>query len=336
MTASPLLAITLGDPVGIGPEVVAKALSDPRTLAHSRPVVIGSPAVLDKAFALADSSLRAHAVDFVDDPAPDGTVAVFGGDDDGLAALPYGQLSAEAGDAAIRWVMAAGQLAADGRVDAVVTAPINKEAANLAGHKDNIGHQEIYQAMTGSTEVVTMLVTPGLRVVHLTTHKPLRQAADYVTRDNVLSKVRLTDGYFREHGFDKPRIGVAAFNPHGGDGGLIGMEEIDSIAPAVKAARAEGIDATGPVPADTVFGQAIDGRYDVVLAMYHDQGHIPIKVHDWESSVTMNIGLPFLRTSVDHGTAFDIAGKGIADATGMVQAIRFAALVASTGSLKGF
>jgi 4-hydroxythreonine-4-phosphate dehydrogenase len=180
---------------------------------------------------------------------------------------------------------------------------------------------EIFQRQSGAGEVATMLMAEELRVVHLTTHRSLRVACDYVTRDNVLAKIELSHSSFQEWGFASPRIGVAALNPHASDGGLIGDEEATQIAPAVREARSRGIDAVGPVPADTVFNQAIDGKFDVVLAMYHDQGHIPIKVHNWAKSVSVNLGLPFVRTSVDHGTAFDIAGKGLADHTSMLEAI---------------
>ena len=178
-----------------------------------------------------------------------------------------------------------------------------------------------------------MLMARQLRVVHLTTHRSLRIACDYVTKDNVLAKTVLTDEHFKKWGFESPRIGVAALNPHASDGGLLGDEEAKQIGPAVEEARAMGIDATGPVPADTIFTQAIDGKYDVVLCMYHDQGHIPIKVHDWAKSVSVNLGLPFIRTSVDHGTAFDIAGKGIADHESMLESIRVAVSLVSDGRL---
>jgi 4-hydroxythreonine-4-phosphate dehydrogenase len=332
----PLVAITLGDPVGVGPEVVAKALAGGTLRSIARTVVIGSVPVLEKALALVDSSLSARAVD---DPS-----TVVGGDEVGVyetnapadvGTLPYGELSASAGEAAVQWVKAAAELAMAGKIDAIATAPINKHAANLAGYTD-VGHQEIYQSMTGAEQVVTMLVTTGLRVVHLTTHRSLRVACDYVTKDNVLAKLRLTHDFFMSQGFTSPRIVAAALNPHGGEAGIIGTEEIDEIAPAVAAAQAAGMNVSGPVPADTVFNQAIAGRFDAVLAMYHDQGHVAIKVHDWASSTTMNLGLPFLRTSVDHGTAFDIAGQGIADPTGMRQAVRLAALVAGAGSIADF
>ena len=333
MDRRPRIAITLGDPVGIGPEVVAKALARAEWNAVET-VVVGSSAVLDKAFALIDSPLRSEPTD---DPRaaasePGRVLTIDPHGDAGLADLPYGQTSPLAGAAAVAWATAAGRMAIDGVVDAIATAPISKEAARMAGHED-FGHQEIYQHLAGVPRVLTMLLTTNLRVVHLTTHHPMRTAVDFVTRAGVLEALRLTRDFFAAHGCAHPRIGVAALNPHGGEAGLIGSEEIEEIRPAVADANAEGIAATGPVPADTVFGQAIDGQYDAVLAMYHDQGHVAVKVHDWASSITLNIGLPFLRISVDHGTAFDIAGKGIADPTGMVEAVRYAADVASTKRL---
>ena len=242
------------------------------------------------------------------------------------------RLSPIAGRASVEWILRAGELAASGQIAAISTAPINKEACDLAGFED-VGHMEIFQSQTKAPNVATMLMAGTLRVVHLTTHRSLRVACDYVTRENVLSKIALTDECFRAWGFDGPRIGVAALNPHASDGGLLGDEEAEQIAPAVSDALEVGIDATGPVPADTVFNQAIDGKFDAVIAMYHDQGHIPIKVHDWAKSVSVNLGLPFIRTSVDHGTAFDIAGKGIADAESMLESIRTAVSLASDSVL---
>jgi 4-hydroxythreonine-4-phosphate dehydrogenase len=249
------------------------------------------------------------------------------------SSIEIGQLSAVAGKAAVEWVLKAGEMAAAGEVQAIVTAPINKEAAKMAGYKE-VGHMEIFQRQTNSKEVATMLMADVLRVVHLTTHRQLRIACDYVTVDNVLAKLKLTQEHFVKWGFPSPRIGVSALNPHASDGGLLGDEEEKQIAPAIEKARAQGIDATGPVPPDTVFTQAIDGKYDVVLAMYHDQGHIPIKVHNWERSVSVNLGFPFIRTSVDHGTAFDIAGKGIANHNSMAEAIGVAVDLVSDSKLR--
>ena len=329
----PYVAITMGDPAGIGPEVTAKALVEGRVYEKCRPFVIGSAAALEEALrVLGDgASVRvAHSVDQVVGQA--GDLDVLDLENLDYAQMALGQVSAAAGKASVEWVLKAGELAASGSVQAIVTAPINKEACSLAGYKD-IGHMEIFQSQSGATEVATMLIAEQLRVVHLTTHRSLRVACDYVTRDNVLSKIMMTHQHFQSWGFPSPRIGVAALNPHASDGGLLGDEEEVHIAPAVEEARSRGVEATGPVPSDTVFNQAIDGRYDAVLAMYHDQGHIPIKVHNWAKSISLNLGLPFIRTSVDHGTAFDIAGKGVADHESMLEAIRVAVGLASEGKL---
>jgi 4-hydroxythreonine-4-phosphate dehydrogenase len=203
----------------------------------------------------------------------------------------------------------------------------------MAGFEDT-GHQEVFKRLTGSGYVATMLVSGGLRCMHLSTHKALREACDYVTRANVLRAIKLTDSEFKNWGFEKPRIAVAGLNPHASDNGLIGREELEQIGPAVADARSAGVNATGPVPADSVFNQAINGRYDVVVVMYHDQGHIAIKVHGFEESISVNLGIPFLRTSVDHGTAFDIAGKGVADETSMIEAIGLAVALSTRQGMK--
>ncbi len=329
MAQLPVVAITIGDPCGIGPEVVAKALTVQEIHDLCLPLVVGSAAIMRNALALVCSPLQVRETD---DPEAAGslagTVPVLDPHNLNAEDAIPGKVSAAAGKACMEWVELAADLCLKGRVRAMATAPINKEAAWAAGYKE-IGHTELLQSMTGAPQVATMLVSGTLRVVHLTTHRSLRQACDAVTRENVLAKVRLTHDYFQRWGFPNPRIGVAALNPHSSDGGLLGDEEAKAIEPAVKDARAKGIDAVGPVPADTVFNQAIGGRFDAVLCMYHDQGHIPIKVHGFEESVSVNLGLPIIRTSVDHGTAFDIAGKGIAQATSMAEAIKLAAYLAS-------
>ena len=333
MNEKPFVAITMGDPAGIGPEVTAKALLDRSVFEKCRPFVIGSAAAMDAAFRLIGSSVSSNVAHSLTDLTGEaGTVDVLDLENLDYGSIAPGQVSAAAGKASVEWILKAGELAAAGEVQAIATAPINKEACNLAGHKD-IGHMEIFQRQTGAKEVATMLTTDGLRVVHLTTHRSLRVACDYVTKDNVLAKIRLTYDHFSRWGFPSPKIGVAALNPHGSDGGLLGDEEEKQIGPAVDEARAMGIDATGPVPADTIFNQAIDGKFDAVLAMYHDQGHIPIKAHNWAKSVAVNLGLPFIRTSVDHGTAFDIAGKGVADHVSMLEAISTAVSLVSDSKL---
>jgi 4-hydroxythreonine-4-phosphate dehydrogenase len=249
--------------------------------------------------------------------------------------ITVGEISPTCGKAAMEWVTKAGELALAGSVDALATAPLNKEAASLAGYT-SIGHMELLQELSGAKTVATMLMAKNLRVVHLTTHRSLRVACDYVKKDRILEYLRLTHDSFVKWGFIHPSIAAAALNPHGSDGGLLGDEEAQEIAPAVAAAREEGINAIGPVPADAVFHQAVENRYDVVLAMYHDQGHIPVKVYGFEESITANLGLPFVRTSVDHGTAFDIAGKGVASQTSMLESIRLAVALANGNGLADF
>ena len=333
MSQRPLVAITMGDPAGIGAEVTAKALQDDWVYEKCRPFVVGSAAAMSAALDLIGANGGAsavHALEYVSGRR--GAIDVLDLENLDFSQIEYGAVSASAGRASVEWILRAGELAASGEVAAIATAPINKEACSLAGHKD-IGHMEIFQRQTQAPNVATMLMARALRVVHLTTHRSLRVACDHVTRENVLGKIELTDRCFRAWGFAAPRIGVAALNPHASDGGLLGDEEAKQIAPAVRDARRAGIDAAGPIPADTVFNQAIDGGFDAVIAMYHDQGHIPIKVHDWAKSVSVNLGLPFVRTSVDHGTAFDIAGKGVADAESMRESIRVAVSLASDSIL---
>ena len=330
----PLLAITMGDPAGIGPEVTGKALLEQGVYERCRPFVIGSAAAMEDALRLVGGGA---SVRVAHDPhglvGEQGTVDVLDLENLDFQSVPRGMVSAKAGRASVEWVLKAAELASSGEAHAIVTAPISKEAARLAGYED-IGHMEIFQRYSGAGEVATMLVVGSLRVVHLTTHRSLRGACDYVSKANVPAKIMLTHRSFQEWGFSSPRIGVAALNPHASDGGLLGDEEDKEIAPAVEETRTGGVDATGPVPADTIFVKAIDGDYDVAIAMYHDQGHIPIKVHDWARSISVNLGLPFIRTSVDHGTAFDIAGQGVADHRSMVEAIRVAADLAAGQGLR--
>ena len=325
-TASrPLIAVTMGDAAGIGPEITVKALADPVLREQCRPVVIGAAWAIDEAAALVGADLRARAVARVEDA--DGAPGVIDVVDlDNLAPkdVVTGEVTAAAGRASVEYIEEAARLALAGRIDVMATAPINKEAVQAAGYHGDIGHQEILGRMSDSELTATLLMTRGLRVAHLSTHKPLIEAARFVTRENVLAKLMLTYDSLRQWGIDNPAIAVAALNPHGGEGGLLGREEIEEIGPALEDARARGVDARGPYPADSVFYRAIAGEFDAVLALYHDQGHIAIKVHDFEDSVTVTMGVPFIRTSVDHGTAFDIAGKGVANHTSLVRAIETA------------
>jgi 4-hydroxythreonine-4-phosphate dehydrogenase len=326
----------MGDPCGIGPEVVVKALSDQRVYASCRPLVVGNIYAMQRAVELTGLPLRINESNDPGDAGRDDRVVdVLDIKNLDPEDITVGQISPACGKAAMEWVTKAGELALSGAVAGLATAPLNKEAASLAGYQ-SIGHMELLQELSEAKIVATMLMAKNLRVVHLSTHRSLRIACDYVKQDRIIDFLQLTHDSFVKWGFQSPRIGAAALNPHGSDGGLLGNEEAEEIAPAVQAARERGINVTGPVPADIIFHQAIQGQYDVVLAMFHDQGHIPVKVYGFEESITANLGLPFVRTSVDHGTAFDIAGKGIASEASMLEAIRLAVGLAKGNGLADF
>ncbi len=332
----PAIAITMGDPCGIGPEVVVKALSDQRVYASCRPLVVGNVYAMQRAVELTGLPLRINESNNPRDAGRDDRVVdVLDIKNLDPEDITVGQINPTCGKAAMEWVTKAGELALSGAVAGLATAPLNKEAASLAGYQ-SIGHMELLQELSEAKIVATMLMAKNLRVVHLSTHRSLRIACDYVKQDRIIDFLQLTHDSFVKWGFQSPRIGVAALNPHGSDGGLLGNEEAEEIAPAVQAARERGINVTGPVPADIIFHQAIQGQYDVVLAMFHDQGHIPVKVYGFEESITANLGLPFVRTSVDHGTAFDIAGKGIASEASMLEAVRLAVGLAKGNGLADF
>jgi 4-hydroxythreonine-4-phosphate dehydrogenase len=320
--------MTLGDPAGIGPEVAARLIAGGSL--EGKLLLVGSAWALGKGAEAA--GVRLPDVEVVDDAgAIRGQVGLIdlGGEPESFR---FGEVNAACGALAVRAVEGAARLCLAGKVAAMVTCPINKAAVHAAGYTDDIGHQEILARLTGASWTATMLMTPGLKVVHLSTHKSLIEAARFVTRRNVEEKLALLDETLGRWGLRNPRIAVAALNPHGGEQGLLGREELDEIEPAVAAARTAGIDAVGPLPADSVFNRAIDGEFDVVLAMYHDQGHIAIKVHNFHESTTATLGIPFVRTSVDHGTAFDIAGSGRADERGLAAALD-AARALSQGQL---
>jgi 4-hydroxythreonine-4-phosphate dehydrogenase len=315
------LLVTMGDAAGIGPEVIVKAFARGE-LADA--LVIGDPAVLRREgqmVALIDETADLAAV-------PPGCLPVLAppGLPDtvqGLAGLPRGAIDARNGAAAARCIEAAVQLVQRGEGRAIVTAPIHKEALSAAG-LPYPGHTEMLQALAGAGSVRMMLANPELRVVLVTIHQSLRSAIDAITFDAVLDTLRIAHAAARAWGAEAPRIAVAGLNPHAGEGGLFGREEIETIAPAVQAAQAEGIDARGPYAPDTVFMRARRGEFDLVVAMTHDHGLIPVKYLGVEEGVNVTLGLPFVRTSPDHGTAFDIAGQGLADPASLVAAVRMA------------
>jgi 4-hydroxythreonine-4-phosphate dehydrogenase len=315
------IAITMGDPCGIGPEITLKACADPRRTVPV--VVIGDVDVLARANEIIGTGLALRPVASVDQAefAP-GTVDVLAGS--GLPAdLPWGTLDARAGAASFEYVRRGIQLAMAHEVRALVTAPINKEALRLSGFP-HPGHTEILADLSGTTDYAMMMATDELRIVLVTVHQSLRTAIDAITTDRVLDIIRLTHRTLRRGGLPAPRIAVAGLNPHAGENGLFGREDLDVIGPAIQAAQSEGIQASGPWPADTVFMRARAGAFDAVVAQYHDQGLIPVKYLGIEHGVNITIGLPFVRTSVDHGTAFDIAGLGKADHTSLLAALTHA------------
>ena len=323
-TGRPIIAITMGDAAGIGPEVIAKALSSGLLYRQCRPLIIGERVTMQKALDLIKSPAGLRVVKTASEAeGQPATLDLLDMHNLAETDILIGHTCRACGKAAVEYILKAAQLATDGEVSALVTAPINKEATRQAGCGE-LGHLEILAHYTHSSEYATMLTSGPLRVVHLTTHYSLREALNYVNRERILARLKLIWNSLTNWGILHPRIAVAALNPHGGEGGILGNEEIQEISPAVKAAQELGIDARGPYPADTVFNRAIAGEFDVVLALFHDQGHIPIKVYGFEKSVSVALGLPFIRTSVDHGTAFDIAGKGIAEAESMLEAIKVA------------
>ena len=326
----PRVGITMGDAAGIGPEITLKSLAQPDIYDVCNPVVLGDARVIQAAAETIGTPFDIRSIDTEEMPeAKPGLVNVIDYKNVDPSTYEMGVVKAGNGDAAVHYTKEAGRMCLDGRLQAMTSAPLNKEAMQLGGY-DYIGHTEILADLTGSPRCTTMLITGSLRVVHVTRHLPLRQVADAITRERVLETIRLTAESLPAMGIVEPRLGVAALNPHGGEGGLLGREEIEEIAPAVEAAQAMGIDAGGPYPADSIFFRAIAGEFDAVVAMYHDQGHIPVKTHGFESSVTVTLGLPIVRTSVDHGTAFDIAWQGLASPQSLIEAIKLAAEMAST------
>lgn len=323
----PLLAITMGDPAGIGPEVTVRALASTTFHGICRPLVIGDAGVLRAAAQVCNLDVPIHSIASPSEGAYQaGTIDALDLANVDPAGWQWGHLTAAAGRASMEYIERAMALVDSGAVAGIVTAPISKEATSLAGYKD-LGHMEVFGRVYKAANQATMLVSGRLRCVHLSTHYSLRQALDRITRERVLARIVTTHHDFQRWGMARPRIAVSGVNPHNGEAGLMGTEEIDHLAPAVKDAQAMGIAAAGPYPADSVYVRAMRGEFDAVIAMFHDQGHIPVKVHGFEESVSVALGLPIVRTSVDHGTAFDIAGTGRANARSMAEAIRVAAQI---------
>jgi len=319
----PVVAVTMGDPAGIGPEIVARTFAEEGFQDENKALVVGDGGMLRRAARLLELPLRVNEISH-----PEEALFEKGGVDVlQVGELPedlrFGELDARAGAAAFEYVRRATELALEGSVEAVATAPLNKEAMHLGGHKYP-GHTEILTELTGTRDFAMMLVASELRVIHVSTHVSLREAIDRVSKERVLTVIHLARDALSKIGVEEPRIAVAGLNPHAGEHGLFGNEDAERIAPAVAEAVEEGIDASGPHPPDTVFARARKGEFDMVVVQYHDQGHIPIKLMGFEGGVNVTVGLPFFRTSVDHGTAFDIAGTGKADHSSMRAALDLA------------
>ena len=337
----PLLAITMGDPAGVGPEIIAKALSDPEVYAICRPLVVGDGSAMRMGLEVARASLSVHAIrELKEAEYRHGAIDLLDLGNIDPARLVMGVPQAMAGKASVEYVLRATDMALAGEVDAIVTAPLNKEAMNMGGYSYP-GHTELLAEKAGTKNYAMMLISGNLRVVHVTTHIPLALVPEKVTKERIVTTIEVAYDAARKLGIEAPRIAVAGLNPHSSDGGLFGDEEKTKIEPAIAEVKMRGLNVDGPVPPDTVFGKALGGLYDVVVAMYHDQGHIPVKLAGfrWDEAkgewgdmggVNITIGLPFIRTSVDHGTAYGRAGRrdGTANPQSLKEAIQVAVQMA--------
>lgn len=336
MTNLPIVGITLGDICGIGPEITAHAMMEKNVYRMCKPLVVGNIGAVKRGIEISGLALQVNAIRSVKDALfEQGTIDVFDIPGIDITKAPLGQVSAEGGKAAYLAVAKVIELAMSGDIQATVTNPLNKEALHSAGYTQFAGHTEIYAKLTNTSKYTMMLILDGLRVVHVSTHVSLRKACDLVKKERVFDVICLADKACRDLGITKPKIAVAGLNPHAGEHGLFGKEEIDEIIPAVKEAKGKGMQVEGPLPPDTIFSKALGGWYDIVVVMYHDQGHIPVKVLGFQydkqkqawstvTGVNITLGLPIIRVSVDHGTAFDQAGKNTASCESLINAIVYA------------
>ena len=323
----PLFAITMGDAAGSGPEIVTKALADPDVRTVSRSVVIGDAATMRAALEITGVPGEVRVIEKLSEALfREGFIEVIDLHNIQLDRLIRGKVDPMGGKAAFEYIKLATEMALAGECDAMVTSAISKEALNKAGYHYD-GHTQLLAELCGVSNVAMMLVSGKLRVSHVTTHVSLLRAIELVRPERILTVLRLTDEAVRQMGIDEPRIAVAGLNPHAGEGGLFGDEEIKYIAPAIEAARRERMNVTGPLPPDSVFLRTSEGQFDAAVAMYHDQGHIALKMLGITQGVNVTLGLPIIRTSVDHGTNFGKAGKGTADPTSLILAIKLASVM---------
>ncbi|MFC2137131.1 4-hydroxythreonine-4-phosphate dehydrogenase PdxA [Bacteroidota bacterium] len=331
----PILAITMGDPAGIGPEIAAKAFSNKEVYNNCYPVLIGNVSIMQSIINDLNINLQINRISEISQAKFKlGTIDLYEITSNNSGNIQFGEVSASAGDLAFKSIKMAIDLALQGKVNGNVTGPINKESINQAGYNFS-GHTEIYAHYTNTSKYAMLLADENFRVIHVTTHVSLREACDLIKIDRIYDVISLLDEALKKLGISTPKIGVAGLNPHSGDGGLFGNEEIKEISPAIEKAGNAGIQVEGPISPDTLFALANGGKYDGCVAMYHDQGHIPFKLlgFKWDKEkktmksvkgVNITLGLPIIRTSVDHGTAFEIAGKGIASPDALIHAIEYA------------
>ena len=321
----PLIAVPIGDPAGIGPEIVAKSIDDRDLFKSANCIVVGDKKVMENAIEIVNADLKINVVSDVKQCVfEEGIMNLFDLDNIDMDKFEFGKISAMCGRAAYEYIEKSISLAMNGEAYAVATTPINKESLHAA-EVNFIGHTEIFGALTDTEDPLTMFETNGMRVFFLTRHKSLRDMLDDIKKDRIIDYVKRCTDALEKLGVTEGTMAVAGLNPHCGEHGLFGYEEVEEIMPAVEELKKEGYDVAGPIPADSVFHQVAQGRYNSVLSLYHDQGHIATKTLDFDRTISVTNGMPILRTSVDHGTAFDIAGKGIAGAISMKEAIRLAA-----------
>lgn len=321
----PITAITMGDPAGIGPEIVVKTMLEEELYSECKPFIIGSIPIIERAMKVLNIDLKINSINEPKDGKYEyGTIDVLETGEYDYDSIEWGKVQKLAGQMSIDYIMKSIELGKSGQIDAVSTAPINKRAIKLVGVKQP-GHTEIYEDETNSPYALTMFSVQKLRVFFVSRHMSVKDACDYATKEKVLEFVINIDKELKKLNMEDPLIAVAALNPHGGDNGLFGREEIEQLIPACEAAKELGINVVGPIPGDSVFNLGKQGKYDAILSLYHDQGHIACKTLDFEKSITLTLGLPFMRSSVDHGTAFDIAGKGIAGSVSMLESTKVVA-----------
>ena len=321
----PLIAVPIGDPAGVGPEIVAKSVASEEVFEAADCVIVGDKTIIENAIKIVGVDLTVHVISEAEEgDYRKGILNLIDLGNVDMAKFEFGKVNGMCGKAAYEYIAKCIKLANEGKVDAVATTPINKESLR-AGGINYIGHTEIFGALTGTEDPLTMFETNGMRVFFLTRHVSLREMLDMITKDRIIDYVKRCMKALEKLGVTDGTMAIAGLNPHSGEHGLFGWEEVNEIMPAIEELQAEGYQVVGPIGADSVFHQAAQGRYNSVLSLYHDQGHIATKTLDFEKTIAITNGMPILRTSVDHGTAFDIAGKGIVSAVSMIEAILLAA-----------